>query len=207
MSGKEDAVAKAKWTATVPTELERHLSRSKLLKISGAGLAGAVHLGTAGCGLFQSAGEGQGGTSDVANETRGVKEMTPEEFRKLLRTVADGWNAGDPRLAAGCYAEDAVYLEPPDRQRYVGREALYGFFRGGGPEPRKMSMVWRHVAFDPDAQVGFGEYTFAIPGGFSAHGVAVVAVEDGLISAWREYQYPSELPFADFAGDTLRSTR
>jgi uncharacterized protein (TIGR02246 family) len=47
------------------------------------------------------------------------ERMTQEEFRQLLQTVADGWNAGDARLAAACFTEDAVYVEPPDRQRYV----------------------------------------------------------------------------------------
>jgi uncharacterized protein (TIGR02246 family) len=130
--------------------------------------------------------------------------MNEREFRRLLQTVSDGWNAGDARSAAECFAEDAVYVEPPDRQRYVGRKALFDFFGGGQAEPRSMSMAWHHIAYDSDEQLGFGEYTFTVPDRFTAHGVAVVAVRHGLIASWREYQYRSEQTFKRFAGDSLR---
>lgn len=133
-----------------------------------------------------------------------MNEMTATEFRNLLDRVADGWNRANPAAAAACFTADAVYVEPPDRQRYIGREALEAFFRGASVEPRRMSMTWHHSAYGGDLRVGFGEYSFLIPGRFAAHGVAVITVRDGLISAWREYQYPSQLSFADFAGDTLR---
>ena len=133
--------------------------------------------------------------------------MDTSEFGPLLRRVADGWNVGDPRAAADCFTTDAVYVEPPDAQRHVGRDDLAAFFHGDGPEPRRMSMTWHHVAYDPDAGVGFGEYSFSIPGGFAAHGVAVVTVREGRIATWREYQYPSTLSFREFAGDSLGSPR
>ncbi len=41
-------------------------------------------------------------------------------------------------------------------------------------------------------------------GTFTLHGITAVEIEDGLISGWREYQYRSELPFEEFAGDSLR---
>jgi uncharacterized protein (TIGR02246 family) len=133
--------------------------------------------------------------------------MDTPEFAALLRRVADGWNLGDPRAAADCFTVDAVYVEPPDTQRHVGRDNLAAFFHGDGPEPRRMSMTWHHVAYDPETATGFGEYSFSIPGsipgGFAAHGVAVVTVQEGRIATWREYQYPSTLSFREFAGDSL----
>ena len=132
--------------------------------------------------------------------------MTRSEFRDLLQRVADGWNRGDPRTAAECFAPDAIYVEPPDRQRYVGREALYEFFRGDEPDPRPLSMVWHHLAYDPEDRLGFGEYSFSIPGRFAAHGVVIVTIREGLIGTWREYQYPSPVGFVEFAGDSLPST-
>jgi len=126
--------------------------------------------------------------------------MTQEEFRRLLQTVADGWNAGDADLAAECFAEDAVYVEPPDRQRYVGRRQLADFFGRG----EKFSMTWHRLVLDEDERVGFGEYTLSVIGEFTLHGVTTVEIEDGLISRWREYQYRSELSFEEFAGDSLR---
>jgi hypothetical protein len=126
--------------------------------------------------------------------------MTQEEFRRLLRTVADGWNAGDARMAADCFTEDAVYVEPPDRQWYMGRQQLPDFF-GRGVE---FSMRWHRIVFDEDEQAGFGEYTLSVIGEFTLHGITAVEIEDGLIAGWREYQYRSELPFEEFAGGSLR---
>jgi len=127
-----------------------------------------------------------------------------EEFRGLLDQVATGWNTGDPDLAARAFADDAVYVEPPARQRHVGRQALRDFFHGPDVRPRAMSMTWHAAAFDAARQVGFGEYTFSTAG-FQAHGIVCVTVRDGRIVSWREYQYRSEQPYDEFAGDSLTS--
>jgi ketosteroid isomerase-like protein len=110
--------------------------------------------------------------------------MTHEQFRELLAAVAKGWRAGDALRAASCFTLDAVYLEPPDGQRYRGRDELYAFF--GGESPPAMSMQWHHVVFDEMQQVGVGEYTFQ--GRRRYHGLVLIHCRDGLISHWREYQ-------------------
>lgn len=115
-------------------------------------------------------------------------------FVSLMETVARGWNEGDARLAAECFADDAVYVEPPDLQRYEGRVALFEFF--GGDEPPSMSMTWHHLAVD--GEIGFGEYTFR--GGRQYHGIVVVRIRDGLIDRWREYQYVSDQDWEAFVG-------
>jgi ketosteroid isomerase-like protein len=61
---------------------------------------------------------------------------TPEissvrEFQAILRNLAEAWNNGESRRAAECFTEDAIYTEPPDKQVYRGREALFRFFGGG----------------------------------------------------------------------------
>ena len=45
-----------------------------------------------------------------------------------MQTIADGWNAGHARTAADCFSAEAIYVEPPDKQLYRGRAALYEFF-------------------------------------------------------------------------------
>lgn len=136
--------------------------------------------------------------------TNSSEKITAEEFRRLLGQVARGWNQGDAAEAAAAFRADAVYVEPPNRQRYKGRHALFRFFGGGTSGPKRMVMAWHHIAFDSAAQVGFGEYSFALPDeGFQVHGVAVIAVRGGLIASWREYQVPSALSFDAFAGDSL----
>lgn len=128
--------------------------------------------------------------------------VTDRGARALLAQLADAWNRGDPRSGADCFTPDAIYLEPPDRQRHVGRAELYTFFGGAAPDPPAMSMTWHHLAVDDVTGLVFGEYTFS--GNMTYHGVAVIQLRDGLISAWREYQYQSPLAFTDFAGDSLR---
>src|SRR5688500_1664007 len=106
--------------------------------------------------------------------------ITEQEFRGLLERVAAGWNAGDARMAAAAFAGTAVYEEPPAKQLYRGRAALFAFF--GGDQKLPMVMHWHHIAFDETTQTGFGEYTFKLTGQY--HGIVVVRVRDGLITHW-----------------------
>lgn len=123
-------------------------------------------------------------------------EMTSSEFNRLMRTAADGWNEGEARRAADCFSPEAVYVEPPKTQVYRARAELYEFFGGDGGTGLPMHMVWHHLAFDGDEQVGFGEYSFQLHGRY--HGIVVAQIAAGLIQRWREYQYPSELNWEEF---------
>jgi hypothetical protein len=125
-----------------------------------------------------------------------AENITVAQFKGLMHTVAAGWNEGNARKAADCYTEDAIYTEPPDRQVYVGRKALYEFFGGDKkPEP-PMKMTWHHLAFNEESQIGFGEYTFQMNNRY--HGIVVVKISGGKISNWREYQYKSDLEWKEF---------
>jgi ketosteroid isomerase-like protein len=126
--------------------------------------------------------------------------LPPGEFRVLLDRLAEGWNQGDARTAADCFTEDAVYVEPPDRQLYRGREELYRFFGGHSGRAGAMTMTWRNVVFDEEGQIGFGEFTFAY--GSQVHGSVVMKLREGRIHRWREYWYESELSYTDFAGES-----
>jgi len=114
-----------------------------------------------------------------------------------MQTIADGWNEGNARKAADCFSVEAVYVEPPEKQVYHGREALYEFFGGeAGPEI-PMYMTWHHLAFNEEEQVGFGEYTFQMHGKY--HGIVTIKLENSLVKFWREYQYKSELDWEEFS--------
>lgn len=125
-----------------------------------------------------------------------TKKIKTAEFKKLLQTVANGWNEGNARQAADCFTEDAIYIEPPDKQVYVGRKALFEFFGGDKKPDPPMSMTWHHLAFDEDSQIGFGEYTYQ--GNNRYHGIVIIKIKNGKISNWREYQYKSDLKWKDF---------
>jgi hypothetical protein len=119
-----------------------------------------------------------------------------DAFEQLMQTVADGWNEGNARKAADCFSQDAVYVEPPDKQLYHGRLELYEFFGGDNGPHRPMNMTWHHLAFNETEQIGFGEYTFEMNRRY--HGIVVVKIESGRIKYWREYQYPTELGWESF---------
>ena len=135
--------------------------------------------------------------SGTASSRAKPERLTTAEFRELMATVAEGWNEGNARKAADCFAPNATYSEPPRQQFYEGREALFEFFGGHGK--RSMSMTWHHLVFDEQSQVGAGEYTFR--GNSQSHGVTMVKIEGGLIRNWREYQYRSALPWDEFVDD------
>ncbi|MBA3316487.1 MAG: nuclear transport factor 2 family protein [Gemmatimonadales bacterium] len=124
--------------------------------------------------------------------------LSAAAFRAMLDSVAVGWNSARPELAAGCFTETAVYLEPPDRQLYRGRAALLAFFAASILPARADRMRWQVTAFDSTRQVGFGEYTYR--GRQNYHGVAVLQLQAGLIQTWREYQYGSPLDWEQFVG-------
>jgi hypothetical protein len=63
-----------------------------------------------------------------------------------MKCVADGWNEGNAEKAAGCFAEDAIYLDPPDKQIYRSRKELFEFFGGKEGRKRPMKMVWCDLA-------------------------------------------------------------
>ena len=118
------------------------------------------------------------------------------DFQGLMRSLAEAWNAGNSSGAADCFTEDAIYTEPPDKQVYRGRDALYSFFGGPGGRPGQMTMQWHHLAFDEESQVGFGEFSFTY--GSTVHGITVVRLRGGKIANWREYWYESLLPWDQF---------
>jgi ketosteroid isomerase-like protein len=126
----------------------------------------------------------------------GNMKLLTSDFRKLMQAVADGWNEGNAQKAADCFSEDAVYVEPPDKQLYQGRAELYEFFGGSAGTDIPMKMIWHHLAFNEEEQVGFGEYSFQMHGRY--HGIVVVKLESGLIKGWREYQVRSELDWEEF---------
>jgi ketosteroid isomerase-like protein len=119
------------------------------------------------------------------------------QFIAVMNSLAQAWNDGNADRAVACFTEDAVYTEPPDKQIYRGRDALYRFFGGAAGRPGKMTMQWHHLAYNPDTNVGFGEFTFTY--GSTVHGIAVVRVRAGRIANWREYWYESPLTWDQFS--------
>jgi hypothetical protein len=138
-----------------------------------------------------------GGRSRVCGGV-GHADLGLTGFRATLDTVAVGWNSNRAQLAASCFTEAAVYLEPPNRQLHRGRAALQDFFAASIAPARPDRMRWHATAFDSVRQIGFGEYTYR--GRQNYHGIVVLHLETGLIRSWREYQYGSLLSWEEFVG-------
>ncbi len=125
-------------------------------------------------------------------------KVSTERFQLVMQTVAEGWNHGDARLAASCFAENAIYSRPPSHA-HLGRKALYEFFGGVKGRELPMHMTWHNLVFDPVQQIGVGEYTFQYR--TQTHGLVLVKLSNGLILNWREYEVESKLPWDQFIGD------
>jgi hypothetical protein len=115
-----------------------------------------------------------------------------------MNAVSDGWNEGNARMAADCFAEKAFYLEPPHRQVYIGKAAIYEFFGGPNKPTPPRHMQWHHLAFNEKEQVGYSEFTFQM--NLRHHGIVTVQIQEGEIANWREYEYQSNLDWAAFTG-------
>lgn len=126
--------------------------------------------------------------------------LNTAQFEILLRNLADGWNAGDSRKAANCFTIDAIYMEPPNKQLYRGRDELFTFFGGNSGRAGAMQMTWHHIAFNEEQQIGSGEFSFTY--GSTVHGVAMIKIKAGKIHRWREYWYESPLQWDDFIGES-----
>lgn len=127
-----------------------------------------------------------------------TSRLDTDGFRSLVHTVAEGWNRGDAKMAASCFAKDAVYSGPP-APPHRGRQALYEYFGGDKGRELPMHMTWHHLVFDPAQQIGMGEYTFRYR--VQTHGIVIVKVSDGLIVNWREYEVESPLQWEQFVGE------
>jgi hypothetical protein len=119
-------------------------------------------------------------------------------FQSVLETVATGWNQGNARLAASCFAEDAIFSGPPSVP-HRGRKELYEWFGGERGRALPMRMTWHHILFDTGQQIGVGEFTFKYQ--IQTHGLVIVRMSNGLILNWREYEIESPLTWERFVAD------
>jgi hypothetical protein len=142
---------------------------------------------------------GQAQFAAASQNPANVDRVTSEEFKKLMRTIAEGWNEGNAKKAADCYSADAIYSAPPGSKNRKGREVLFEFFGGDKGREAPMNMNWHDLAFDEESQIGFGEYTFRYKD-YQAHGIVAARVRHRKIGNWREYEVPSKLSWQPFVG-------
>lgn len=121
--------------------------------------------------------------------------MNQQEFETVMQTIANGWNTKNPKAAVECFSDNAIYIEPPNKQFIKGTDELYHYF--GGDTGVDMKLTWQNLFFNEAKQSGAGEYTFEMKG-IIHHGVAIVEVENEKIKFWREYDTTGNLSYEDF---------
>jgi ketosteroid isomerase-like protein len=124
------------------------------------------------------------------------QRFSTSQFKALMEQLARAWTEQDTETALACFAETAIYMQPPDKQFYRGHSQLRPYF--GALKPGTV-MIFHNLWFDEVKQVGVGEFSFGMQGSPSAdHGVTVVEVQDGRIAFWREYLANGPASFSAF---------
>ena len=123
--------------------------------------------------------------------------MTEFEFRDVLSRLAIGWAKRDYGAVLKAFAEDVRYADPL-RYAFTNRTSLRAFFEAD--EGREQSTAFHTVIFDEARQVAAVEYTYE--GSQRYHGVALIRLENGLITHWREYQHVDQRTWPEFAAGT-----
>jgi hypothetical protein len=123
--------------------------------------------------------------------------LDPAGFTALLQRLADAWGRQDTPAALACFAPDAVYIEPPDVQLFVGHAQLGPYF--GALTPGTY-LRFHHLWFDAGAQTGAAEFSFGVAGRPTAdHGMVSLELRGRLIGVWREYPRKGPADFALFS--------
>lgn len=123
-------------------------------------------------------------------------------FICLTDRLAEGWNTGDVDLALSTFSPDAVFIEPSDQRRHIGHAGLRRFLTNPDGSGFVMRFAWCDRAINEETMTGFGEFSYAA-GASALHGVAIMAIRDGLIAGWHEYIHSTPQSFRDFVGDSL----
>lgn len=119
-------------------------------------------------------------------------------FSELMNRLATAWGTQNTDLALSCFCDDAIYMQPPDIQVYIGHDQLRAYF---GALTAGTYLRYHHIWFDETKQVGCVEFTFGIEGKPKADtGIIVITLRDGLIAHWREYFQKGSANFAEFIG-------
>jgi hypothetical protein len=126
-----------------------------------------------------------------------MMSLSLQTFMQLMTRLAAAWSIQDTEAALSCFCDDAIYMEPPDVQLYMGHEQLRPYFAALRPG---IYMTFHNLCFNEPTQTGMGEYTFGMSGKETADvGVIVVELQDGRIKKWREYQRKGPADFDQFS--------
>ena len=138
-----------------------------------------------------------GGPSFHTPEPPASGKISVNDFEKIMTALAVARSEGNAAQAADLFTENAAYGNPGSGPTHKGRAALRKLFSRASARPGKFE--WHHLLFNEPDQIGAGEFT--LEGGRRYHGMAIVKIENGKISHWREYPVPSSLSWEKVTAD------
>lgn len=122
-----------------------------------------------------------------------------EDFYTMMNSLASDWTSGANASIAAIFTQTAAYTNASRNQTYKGKSALSRIFGSANHETRTGRVEWHHLLFNERDQIGAGEFT--VEGVHRRHGMAIVKMEAGKISNWREYDTPSTLSWQEFSDE------
>ncbi len=138
-----------------------------------------------------------GGPRFHTPEPQAAGKISTSDFEKIMTALAVARSEGKAAQAADLFTENAVYGNSGGGPTHKGRAALRKLFSRASARPRKFE--WHHLLFNEPDQIGAGEFT--LEGARRYHGMAIVKIENGKISHWREYPVPSSLNWEEFTSE------
>ncbi len=123
--------------------------------------------------------------------------LTKADFIRLLQGLSAAWSRRDYPSAIAFFSEQVRYADPL-RYRLEGHSQLLSFFEAD--EGYAQFVEWHTILFDEQEQKGMAEYTYQ--GTYRYHGVAIIRVQAGKITHWREYQHIDPRDWQEFVSGT-----
>ena len=113
--------------------------------------------------------------------------ITVISIRDLITELVAAWQAGDALRASAFFSNDGVFAEA-GHEPVVGRDAIVShftmFFRDG---PAFRLIVKDTIAEEHRCAVFYAYELFKNDAWVKKDGVALVTVENGLVSSWKEF--------------------
>ncbi len=114
-----------------------------------------------------------------------------DALREVVEDYVDAWERADINALAARLAEDAVFTMPPVPTWFRGREAIATFL---GERPLSGDLRWRIIPTRANGQLAFAHYGWDDEAGaFTAHGIAVIALDGDRISDLTIFRDPEQV--------------
>jgi RNA polymerase sigma-70 factor (ECF subfamily) len=117
-----------------------------------------------------------------------LRSMGDQELQEIVARYVDAWANNDVNALVGLLTENATLTMPPIPSWYRGREAIAVVFSSMVFDG---TLSWRMVPIAANGQLALGAYRLDSSGVYTAHGVTVLTLRDGLIDQMAHFRTAS----------------